>query len=119
MARISLAELAKRPPRVDHAKLDATTEEDIRRYQIEDGYDPDAALPEIFTVTEPLRAIRRRLGITQAAMAALIGVEPGTLRNWEKGRSAPDPVASRLIAILAREPEAALRVLQVTVPSAA
>jgi hypothetical protein len=35
----SIADLGK--GRVDQAKLDATTENDIRRHMIEDGFDPD------------------------------------------------------------------------------
>lgn len=44
MARITLEEALARPPDIDRAKLAATTEEDIRRYMIEDGFDPDADL---------------------------------------------------------------------------
>jgi putative transcriptional regulator len=36
-----------------------------------------------------VQAIRRRVGGTQAEFAALIGVPPGTLRNWEHRRRQP------------------------------
>jgi putative transcriptional regulator len=31
-------------------------------------------------------AARERMGLTQARLAALLGVPIGTLRNWEQGR---------------------------------
>ena len=39
--RVTLADLMARNPDVDLAKVDATTEEDIRRHMREEGYDPD------------------------------------------------------------------------------
>jgi len=41
---MSFDEVMARKGRVDRAKIEAMTEEDIRRYQIEDGQDPDAPL---------------------------------------------------------------------------
>jgi putative transcriptional regulator len=46
MARISLKEILEQKPDIDQAKIDATTEEDIRRHAIEDGEDPDAEIPD-------------------------------------------------------------------------
>ncbi|HKM62335.1 MAG TPA: hypothetical protein VJY39_07570 [Acidisphaera sp.] len=51
---MTLDEIKASKPQVDHAKLDATTEEDIRRQQIEDGEDPDAPLPP-FKLVKPRR----------------------------------------------------------------
>jgi transcriptional regulator with XRE-family HTH domain len=46
---------------------------------------------------ERLHNHRRRLGITQRKLAGLLGVDPGTLRDWERGtRKPPDRVLSRL-----------------------
>jgi putative transcriptional regulator len=42
---MSLGEIIASNPQVDVDKIAATTEEDIRRHQIEDGEDPDAPLP--------------------------------------------------------------------------
>ncbi len=40
VVRRSLEQLRAGKPRVDRAKLEATSEQDIRRHQIEDGQDP-------------------------------------------------------------------------------
>jgi putative transcriptional regulator len=45
-------------------------------------------------------AVRRRMGLSQAAFSRRIGVSPGTLRNWEQGRRTPDGPARVLLALL-------------------
>lgn len=37
----------------------------------------------------PLVKLRERVGLTQDALAAELGVTDHTIRNWEKGRSEP------------------------------
>jgi putative transcriptional regulator len=51
-------------------------------------------------------AVRKRLGLTQAAFAVKFGFQPSTLRNWEQGRTRPDGPARVLLAVIARHPEA-------------
>ena len=53
-----------------------------------------------------IRAIRRRLGLSQAAFAAKFGFQSSTLRNWEQGRTRPDGPARVLLTVIARHPEA-------------
>jgi putative transcriptional regulator len=108
--RVTLEELHKRKPQVDYAKLDATTEEDIRRYQIEEGYDPDAQLGPAETVYPPVM-IRERLGMSQEEFARALRIPLETVRDWELGRDYPDPVAQALLRIIAKNPEAALGAL--------
>ncbi len=43
-SRMILSERLARPPDVDLAKIDATTDNDISRHMREDGYDPDEPL---------------------------------------------------------------------------
>ena len=50
-------------------------------------------------------AIRRRTGLSQAAFSRRIGVSPATLRNWERGRRAPEGPARVLLAMLERNPK--------------
>lgn len=52
--------------------------------------------------------IRRRLGLSQEAFAALIGVSSRTLQEWEQGRRRPTGPASSLLRIAERHPEALL-----------
>ena len=96
--------------KVDRAKLDATTEEDIRRHMIEDGEDPDEE-PRFELVILP-QNVRKKLGMTQAQFASLLRVPIGTLRNWEQNRFVMEPAAKTLLKLIDREPEAALRALQ-------
>ena len=106
---MTLAEILGGKPDVDLAKIDATTEDDIRRHMIEDGYDPEEAVrPE--DIISPA-VIRKRLGMSQRRFADAIHVPVATLQNWEQGRTLMDPSARALMTILAREPEAALRAL--------
>jgi transcriptional regulator with XRE-family HTH domain len=46
------------------------------------GYNP---LPPAVSIPEKLRAVRGELGLSQAAMAKQLGIDPGTLRRWENG----------------------------------
>jgi putative transcriptional regulator len=108
--RVTLEELRKRKPQVDYAKLDATTEEDIRRYQIEEGYDPDAPIGPAETVYPPVM-IRERLGMSQEEFAKALRVPLETVRDWELGRDLPSPAARSLLQIVAKNPEAALKAL--------
>lgn len=75
--------------------------------------DPDAApdTSHLAMIPDP-RGIRERLAMTQQAFAGLLGIPLGTLRNWEQGRTRPDPAAVALFRILDTEPKAALRALR-------
>jgi putative transcriptional regulator len=53
-----------------------------------------------------VKAIRRRLGKSQAEFARLIGVSVATLRNWEQGRRRPEGPARALLKVAAANPEA-------------
>ncbi|MGX7705978.1 helix-turn-helix domain-containing protein [Methylobacterium sp. Gmos1] len=115
MARVSLEDLRATAAGIDRAKIDATTEEDIRRHAIEDGEDPDA-VPTGYRLLQPVTAIRAKLGMTQSAFAGALGVPVATLRNWEQGRKPPDPAAAALLRVVDREPEAVFRALGVALP---
>lgn len=111
--RVTLEELRRRKLGVDRAKIDATTEDDIRRHMIEDGEDPDAE-PDWSKarLVIPATMVRNKLGLSQQQFADLIGVPVGTVRNWEQGRVVPDAAARTLLVLIWREPEAALRALR-------
>lgn len=118
--RRSLA-AARAEARVDLERLRATTDAELAR-QAE--ADPDTApfqtdLPDALARGEarlvwPVdpRTVRRRLGMSQAAFAAMFGVSVWTLRNWEQGRRRPDGPARALLRVIDREPEAARRALE-------
>lgn len=58
-----------------------------------------------------IRALRRKLGLTQKQFAKIFGVSLSTLRNWEQGRRKPEGPAMVLLNVIKREPEAVLRAL--------
>jgi putative transcriptional regulator len=64
----------------------------------------------VFTVktkTDAARA-RARLGLTQEKFAALLGISPATLRNWEQGRRQPTGAAKVLLKVALRNPRVVL-----------
>ena len=91
--------------RVDHAVLDATTEEDLARQ----AHDDDAEAMR--DMARFARRVRRRLGLTQVEFARRIDVPHETIRNWEQGKRGPTGAARALLRILDKVPETALRVL--------
>lgn len=52
-----------------------------------------------------LKVARARLGLSQAAFAALIRVPRTSLRNWEQRRTRPDAPARTLIELIHRDPK--------------
>jgi putative transcriptional regulator len=112
IVRKSLEEIRADRPKVDHAKLIATTDEDLRHQQIADDESPDASIEEFEPNVLP-RVVRRRLGMTQDQFATALRIPVNTLRNWEQGRVKPDPAARSLMLIVYRNPEAALAALAV------
>ena len=111
MARMTLDQIKASRPKVDRARIDATSEKDIARHMKEDGENPDAALGT-FVEDLPPALIRERIGMTQVEFAHLLGIPVATLRNWEQGRVRIDPAARALFRILTRDPKHALKALE-------
>jgi putative transcriptional regulator len=109
MVRKSLKAIKAAKPKLDRAKIAATTESDIRRHMREDGETP-ARTPRLADVMTP-QIIRKRLDMTQEEFAQALHIPVATLRNWEQGRNAIDPAARSLLIVVARNPKAALAAL--------
>ena len=58
-----------------------------------------------------VKAIRTRLGLSQAAFSQRFGFPLGTLQDWEQSRRAPEASARVLLTVIEREPEAVQRAL--------
>ncbi len=108
--RMTLQQVEAAGGRVDRAKLDTTTEAEIRQQMVADGEPPDEE-PTFERAVLP-QEIRKRLGMTQVEFAALLRVPVATLRNWEQDRFVMEPAARALLRVVDREPEAALRALR-------
>lgn len=65
------------------------------------------------TAVEPTVAslARAKVGLSQSAFAALLGVSARTLQDWEQGRRTPTGAAQTLLRVVVKHPEA-LRDLQ-------
>jgi len=78
--------------------------------------DPDAqpldpeALAKMRRIS-PVKALRQRLGMTQAEFAEAFRLPISTLRDWEQHRSTPDAPARALLQAIEREPETMRRLL--------
>jgi putative transcriptional regulator len=57
---------------------------------------------------QDIKQLRARFGLSQREFAALLGISPGTLRNWEQGRRTPEGPARVLLQVAANHPEALL-----------
>ncbi len=55
--------------------------------------------------------IRRKLHVSQAKFAHIIGVSIDTLQNWEQGRRVPEGPALALLKVAEANPEAVIRAL--------
>jgi putative transcriptional regulator len=82
-----------------HALADAQGEITLPSYHVE--------VPENVDVA----ALRRRLGLSQAAFAHSFGLEVTAIHAWEQGRRRPDRAARVLLAVIEKEPEAVRRAL--------
>lgn len=110
MARMTLDQIKAARPKVDRARIQATSENDIARQMREDGEDPNAAMGTFIEDLPPAR-IRERMGMTQVEFANTLRIPVATLRNWEQGRVGIDPAARALFRILSRDPKHALKAL--------
>ena len=54
----------------------------------------------------PIAEARSRLGMSQSELAALMGVSPRTLQDWEQGRRKPTGAAQTLLRVAITHPEA-------------
>ena len=57
------------------------------------------------------RGVRARTGLTQAEVAARIGVPLETVRNWEQGKRSPRGPARALLKLIEKAPDVAFAVL--------
>ena len=106
--------------KVDWSGVDATTDADLEA-QIAADLDTaplftDEELATARIVRAPdtaddVRAIRRRLGLSQAAFPRRFGFSVASVRNWEQGHRRPEGAARVLLRVIAREPDAVTRAI--------
>lgn len=58
-----------------------------------------------------VRAVRRRLQMSQTQFAAAFGFPLGTLQNWERGHRRPEGAARALLKVIDKRPDAVIEAL--------
>ncbi len=110
IVRRTAKEIRKSGGRVNWERVRHTTEEEIAA-QI--AADPNTA-PEVGDLREfrrvynppvpDVKAIRRKLGLSQAAFARRFGFSVRTVQQWEQGRAIPDRPARLLLKVIEHAP---------------
>ena len=106
--------VAKKPPKTNWRRFDAMSEKERHRAALSD---PDA-LPASETQlararrAPDVRALRKKLNLTQAEFASRFHLPLGTVRDWEQGAHRPDRAAQILLTVIARNPDAVARALK-------
>jgi putative transcriptional regulator len=104
------------PDQTDWDALRAMTDEEIHAAALADLDNPpitperQARLKRVPQV----KVMRRALGLTQEEFSTRFRIPLGTLRDWEQGKSEPDQAARAYLTVIARDPEAVRKALEVT-----
>src|SRR5689334_9597960 len=104
-----------RPSRTARARLASAAEDDVSMSS-EHAPMPAAArrrLKDGHSRPSDLVAFRAMLGLSQPAFAIALGIQVGTLRNWEQGRRTPEGPAIALLRLAARHPRLLLESLTI------
>ncbi len=104
----TLTEIVASRPEADLARIDATTEEEIARFEREDGateFEWTGARAVLRPPVPDVRAIRQRLGMTREVFAKAFGLELRAIEAWEQHRREPDRAARVLLAVIAEAPD--------------
>lgn len=71
--------------------------------------------PATYRVHAPVdvdvKAVRKRTGLSQEAFAGAFGFSPGTVRDWEQRRRAPDQAARMYLWAIGQRPETMREIL--------
>jgi putative transcriptional regulator len=121
-ATVSISEHEGRASIIGWTKVDAAGEAEIERQAREDGTRPPSerawrrmAKEGRIRVVPPaqvdVRAIRKRMKLSQSEFAARFGFTASAVRQWEQGRRRPEGAARAFLKVIEREPAAVQRAL--------
>lgn len=100
--------------KTDWAAFDALTEEAVTAAALTDPDNPpmtDTQLAQGVHFPD-VRALRRKLHMTQRQFAAQFRVPLGTLRDWEQGVRLPDNTARSYLYVIAKNHQAVIDALE-------
>lgn len=87
--------------------VDAMSDEEVEQTALSD-LDAPPTPPEAlshFQRAINVKALRESLGLSQEEFAAAFHLALPTVRDWEQGKSQPDPIARTLLRVIAHNPE--------------
>ncbi len=104
----------RKPPKADWRAFDSMSEEERHRAARSDPDCPPASKAQLARARRvpSVRALRKKLKLTQQEFAARFHLPLGTVRDWEQGAHHPDKAAQVLLAVIAKDPEAVARALK-------
>src|SRR5258708_36021453 len=104
----------KRPPKTDWRAFDAISDEERHQAALSDPDCPPATKAQLARVRRipTVRALRKKLNMTQEQFAARFHLPLGTVRDWEQGAHRPDKAAQVLLTVIAKDPDAVARALK-------
>lgn len=80
--------------------------------QFMEGQTKGAKVHKLNASDVDIKAIRKRLGLTQAKMAPLLGTSLSGYRKWEQGERQPSGAAITLLKVMDKEPQSVIRALE-------
>ena len=97
----------KRSPKTDWRAFDAMREEERHQAALSDPDAPPATEAQLARARRvpSVRALRKKLGLSQAEFAARFHLPLGTVRDWEQGRRQPDRLARNFLRVIERAPK--------------
>ena len=99
--------------RVDTEKFASLIEADIERFAREDDSDTsELGEPRYVPPRTDVRALRERLGVSQAEFARRYLLSVRTIQQWEQEAREPSEPARVLLFAIASDPQAVARVLR-------
>ena len=104
----------KKPPKTDWRAFDAMSEEERHKAALSDPDCLPASEAKLARARRvpTVRALRKKLNLTQEEFAARFHLPLGTVRDWEQGAHRPDKAAQVLLTVIARDPDAVARALE-------
>src|SRR5690349_1376470 len=103
----------RKPPKSDWRAFDAMNDEERRRATLSDPNCRPATVAQLARARRvpTVRALRKKLKLTQEQFAARFHLPLGTVRDWEQGAHRPDKAAQVLLTVIEKDPDAVARAL--------
>ena len=104
----------KKPPKTDWRAFDAMTQEERHKAALSDRDSQPATEEQLARARRipTVRALRKKLNMTQEQFAKRFHLPLGTVRDWEQGAHRPDKAAQVLLTVIAKDPDAVTRALE-------